>query len=480
MADPISGGTRSIQSTSIDQTQKTQDSGRVKAADTPYDRAQQQMLAEHIISSHGDVKDTNAQLREMLQQARAQGKAQGPKPHQNPHGFKRLLARAARHLNRHQGVMSFRGGRHGGPPAMSGLEKALTHVMSQLKAGRVLSGQVPAGKTPLETPALRPKELSPEEMGLEAQKPVLAPAGDATPYAPRTLQEQVMRMTPDQIKTAMQSADTTADMQSYLQAQLKYDEDPAVKEYIQAQQGRAQLLSHDVPIDDPAFQDLSARIAELKKKRPEPPKPEDFGIDGQKPDPALAGKMPLETPSPHPGKLGPEVRKPTLAPAGSAPLELPSQSPKELGLDGQKPVPASAGNVLEGGPPPYLEGTLQDQVTRMTPDQIRAALQQPGITADKQNYLKAQLQYNDFQTEKMRFDSKWRQGPPEDGTAEYAEYSLEKTQLKRTEDLYSHQPRPEDFGIDGQNPDPALAVAPTPEEEMNMMRDQLLKDIAER
>ena len=68
MADPISGGSRPIQSTGIAQTQKTRDSEKVKAgSDAPYVQAQQQQQAKHIDSNRQALQDMAAQMREMIQ-----------------------------------------------------------------------------------------------------------------------------------------------------------------------------------------------------------------------------------------------------------------------------------------------------------------------------------------------------------------------------------------------------------------------------
>ena len=398
MADPISGGSRPIQSTGIDQTQKTRDSENVKAGSVaPYVQAQQQQQAQQISLSRADLGDKVTQLQELLDQAKAQGpeKEQGKEQSRPPHGFKGVMAKVAHALNKQHGLMSLFGkhlDHHGGLSAMPGLEQSLTHMMSRLKAARVLSGQAPAGKTPLEAPALRPKELSPEEMGLEAAqnpvlapggdaplespqprsedleavglKPVLAPADNAALYAPRTLQEQVTRMTPDQIKAALNQADMTADMQSYLQAQLKHDEDPAVKEYIQAQEGRAQLLRADVSIDDPAFQDLSARIKELKEKCPEQPKPEDFGIDGQKPDPALAGNV---RPQPEDSKIdgqNPSQVLPDIAPSESPPPSSPDAPTPQEDIDKAREQIEKMLADQQTDLPPALQGPSDDPAVK--------------------------------------------------------------------------------------------------------------------
>lgn len=624
MADPISSNANAIQPASIDQTQKTQDAGGVKAgADTPYVQAQQQQQAGNIDSNHRALQDMTAQLREMIQQARTQKQAQGQEQSRLPHGFKRLGARIAHGLNKQQGLMSqFRPhlDHQGGLSAMPGLEQTLTHMMSQLKAARVLSGQVPAGKTPLETPALspgktsletpamRPAELSPEQMSAARALSGQAPAGNAPPASDALFRDQVLHMTPDQIKTLLAGkSNMSPEVRNYLEAFVKYTDQPEVKDL----QIAALKFQHDWHDGTPKAGTPEAKnydadnkhLQDLEAKHP-PPRPEDFGaVSTPPPDrnapstftdtlfrdqvlrmtpdqikPLLDQKSDLSPeareylsafvkytdqpavkdlrlaamrfhshwpdgppekgtpeakqyeedkaqlqermskyPPPRPEEFGVTINQPQQQDvdpvlqswlddpavekfqaakvsfyktwpdgppeAGTAKAEAYENDrgdlrdlkalcptpphPQDFALDGFNPDPPPVRSVPAGGPPPYLDGTLQDQVMRMTPDQLRAAINRADTTADMQSYLKAQLAYDedptvkDFFQAQQDFERKWSG----DGHQNDPEFRDDLERLGQKGAQCPKLPTPEDFGIDGQNPDPSLAgdVPPPPE-----------------
>ena len=400
MADPISGGSRPIQSTGIDQTQKTRDSENVKAGSVaPYVQTQQQQQAQQISLSRADLGDKVTQLQELLEQAKAQGseKEQGKEQSRPPHGFKGIMAKAAHKLHGHHGLMSLFGKHHlGGPPAMHGLEQSLTHMMSRLKAARALSGQAPAGKTPLETPAMRPAELSPEEMSIDVQKMDLAAAGNAPPASDALFRDQVLHMTPGQIKPLLdQKSNLSPEVRNYLEAFVKYADQPAVKD-LQIATLKFQHDWHDGPPEEGTaeagdYEKDGMRLRDLEAKYP-PPRPEDFGV------------------------------------ASTPPHD-------------------------RNAPPTFTDTLFRDQVLRMTPDQIKPLLDQKSdLPPEARNYLDAFVKYTDqpavkdLRLDAMKFLHDWPEGPPEEGTPEAGRYEEDRAQLQDRMSKYP-PPRPEDFGV---------------------------------
>ena len=264
MADPISGNSSPIQSTGIDQTQKTQDPEDVGiATDGPYVQVQLQQQAKHINASGRDLKDVVAQLREMVEQSRAQG----PKQHQHPHGFKGFMAKAVRKLHGHHGLMSLFGKHHhGGPAAMHGLEQALAQVMSQVRAGHVPTGQPVISEVPPESQP-RPEDL--EAIGLG---PVPAPAGDAPPLKPSDdLQDPSDDPAPNEAQnpSPAPAGNAPPELPSQSPKELGLDgpkPDPAPADNAIFAPPPELLPELQSPSDDPALNELQQAVTEFHQK----------------------------------------------------------------------------------------------------------------------------------------------------------------------------------------------------------------------